>query len=93
MVFASPLAMWTKIDMIKYRCMMGDVPFNSVTDHLNMSGECLCGAFASEGELERLRFWYPDVAAEIDELMEEVRCVGLDRVGMLCSSCEMRSAV
>lgn len=75
MVFASPLAMWTKIDMVAYRGL-NDVPFNPVTDHLGMSGECLCGAFAKEGELERIRLWYPDVAAEIDALMEEVRQAG-----------------
>lgn len=76
MVFASPIAMWTKVDMVAYRGVMGDVPFNPVTDHLGMSGECLCGAFASPGELDRIRFWYPEVAAEIDELQEEVRAAG-----------------
>lgn len=76
MVFASPIAMWTKCDLVTYRAVMGDVPFNPVTDHLGMSGECLCGAFASDNELERIRFWYPDVAAEIDDLMKEVKAAG-----------------
>lgn len=75
-VFASPLAMWTKVDMVAYRGVVGDVPFNPVTDHLGMSGECLCGAFASAGELERIRCWYPDTAAEIDDIMLEAKCAG-----------------
>jgi hypothetical protein len=75
-IWASPLAMWTKEDMGVYRAISardGDpVPFNSVSDALGMSGECLCGAFAQEGELERIRLWFPDTAAEIDQLRQAV---------------------
>lgn len=107
MVFASPLAMWTKLDMNTYRLMFRDtddpVPVNEVSELLHMSGECLCGAFAKEGELEEIRFWFPEVAAEIDALQEEVRAAGFtepkcnwghrqgkptEKTGMLCTSCE-----
>jgi 3'-phosphoadenosine 5'-phosphosulfate sulfotransferase (PAPS reductase)/FAD synthetase len=105
-VWASPIAMWLKEDLVTYRAMMkqqGDpVPFNPVTDHLGMSGECLCGSFATDGELERIRFWYPDFAAEIDALSKEVATCWQEphcrwghgiggtsrRMGRLCSSCQ-----
>lgn len=105
-VWASPLAMWTKLDMNTYRLMHGDVPVNGVSEMLHMSGECLCGAFAKEGELEEIRFWFPEVAAEIEELEREVRAAGhvepfcrwghrsggkpAVKNGMLCSSCEFQ---
>jgi 3'-phosphoadenosine 5'-phosphosulfate sulfotransferase (PAPS reductase)/FAD synthetase len=76
MVFVSPLVNWTKEDLIVYRRMMGDVPRNQVSDTLHMSGECLCGAFAHAGELEEIRFWYPEVAAHIESLAEKVRAAG-----------------
>lgn len=100
-IWVSPLANWTRLDLNTYRQMF-DVLRNPVTDKLHMSGECLCGAFAKPGELEEIRFWYPEVAAEIDALAEEVRAAGVpeplcqwghgkgkpsNRVGMLCSSC------
>lgn len=106
MVFTSPLAMWTKLDMNQYRLMHLDtdpVPVNEVSDLLHMSGECLCGAFAKENELEEIRFWFPDMAAEIDAIQDEVRAAGFDgpkgtwghrvgkpseETGMLCTSCE-----
>jgi 3'-phosphoadenosine 5'-phosphosulfate sulfotransferase (PAPS reductase)/FAD synthetase len=43
-----------------------------VVDRIHKSGECLCGAFAQPGELEELRMWYPEVAAEIEALQAEV---------------------
>lgn len=105
-IWASPIAMWTKEDLVVYRAVAdrdGDpVPFNPVTDALGMSGECLCGAFAKEGELERIRAWYPDVAAEIDQLEADVRAAGhperfckwghgkgkpTEKTGAMCVSC------
>ena len=103
-IWASPLAMWTKLDMNTYRLMQGDVPVNPVSENLHMSGECLCGAYAKPDELEEVRFWYPGVADEIDMLMAEVRAAGHkapfdtwghgegkapERVGRLCSSCDL----
>jgi hypothetical protein len=72
-----------------------------------MSGECLCGAFAQEGELERIRLWYPDTAAEIDQLESDVRAAGhpepfcrwghgkgkpTEKTGKLCTSCDINQA-
>ena len=69
-VYASPLINWTDDDMATYRAT-NDVPHNPVTDHLHMSGECLCGAFAGPGEEELVRFFYPDAMAQIDALAQD----------------------
>lgn len=66
-VWTSPLMWWTNDHMAQYRQRF-DVPRNEVSDHLHMSGECLCGAFAKPGELEQIRFFYPDTAKRIDDL-------------------------
>ena len=74
-IWASPIALWTKLDLTTYRLMHDDVPLNEVTTKIHMSGECLCGAFAGPGELEEIRYWFPDVAAEIDALAAEALTV------------------
>lgn len=75
-IWASPLAMWTKLDLNTYRLMMGDVPVNPVAEKLHMSGECLCGAFAKPGELDELKFWQFPEADEIVSLQDEVKAAG-----------------
>lgn len=75
-VFASPLTHWTKEDLNTYRMMHPDIPRNRVSDLLHMSGECLCGSFAHRGELEEIRFWFPEVAAHIEAIEEKVRAAG-----------------
>lgn len=101
-IWASPLANWEKLDLNTYRQMFPDVPRNEVSDLLHMSGECLCGSFAKPGELEEIRYWFPDVAKEIDALEKEVAAAGhpeekckwghrkgvRSKVGMMCSGCE-----
>lgn len=101
-IWASPLANWEKLDLNTYRKMFPDVPRNEVSDLLHMSGECLCGAFAKPDELEEIRYWFPDVAEEIDALEKEVAAAGhpeekckwgyrkgaRSKVGMMCSGCE-----
>jgi hypothetical protein len=41
-----------------------------------MSGECLCGAYAREGELKRLEDHFPATAKVIADLEETVREIG-----------------
>lgn len=105
-IWCSPLAMWTKPDMNTYRLVYPDTPSNPVAEKLHMSGECLCGAFAHPGELEEIRYWFPEVAAEIDELEAKARARGIPEPfctwghgqgkpsgsGRLCSSCDARQA-
>lgn len=106
-IWASPIAMWTKLDMTTYRLMHAGsdpVPVNQVSELLHMSGECLCGAFAKPGELDMIRKFYPDTAAEIEALEREVKAAGHEepyctwghgmgrastKVGKLCTSCEL----
>lgn len=102
-IWASPLAMWTKLDLNTYRQLHPAVPQNPVSALLHMSGECLCGAFAHPGELDEIGTFFPEVRAHIEALEAEVRAAGhpepicrwghgegrttSDPVGKLCSSC------
>lgn len=102
-VWVNPLVRWSNDLMATYRAVH-DLPVNEVTKHLHMSGECLCGAFASPGELEMIRFFYPAFAERIDQLEAEVAARGLpytkwgvkrpsrkrEKVSPLCSGCEFR---
>lgn len=71
-VWVSPIAEWTKLDLNTYR-LMREVPRNEVSDLIHMSGECLCGAFAKAGELEEIGDWFPLARTEIEELEELIR--------------------
>lgn len=72
MVWASPLAEWTKLDLNTYRLVCRDVPVNAVSDVLHMSGECLCGSFAKPGERDEIAAWYPEAWAPIAALEEKL---------------------
>lgn len=63
-VWVAPFIDYEKKDINAY-IQEHELPRNEVVDHLHMSGECLCGAFAKKGELEQLQFFYPETAAEI----------------------------
>lgn len=60
----SPLVDATGMDVRHYRSGLG-LEMNPVVDALEMSGECLCGAFADRGELKMLRLFYPDAYRRI----------------------------
>lgn len=75
-IWVSPLVLWTALDMNTYRDMYPDVPRNEVSDLIHMSGECLCGAFATDGELDEIAQWFPDVAADIRDLERRVKAAG-----------------
>jgi 3'-phosphoadenosine 5'-phosphosulfate sulfotransferase (PAPS reductase)/FAD synthetase len=68
--WVSPLRGWTNLDLVAYRLRFPDIPRNHVADEIDMSGECLCGAFAQPGELALLRSYPPasDVVRQIDDL-------------------------
>lgn len=83
-VWASPLLSWTKPDLNTYRRQHPDMPHNEITDLIHMSGECLCGAFAHERELEELADLgaHPDIQAavtEIKALEKEAEARGITR--------------
>ena len=117
-VWVSPLVHWTDAHMREYRaryrcqqdhdhalhrlCFDGALPLNEVTEHLHMSGECLCGAYAKPGELDEIEFFYPGVAARVRALEADAERAGIrycrwgqknggtdsaTPAGRLCSSC------
>jgi 3'-phosphoadenosine 5'-phosphosulfate sulfotransferase (PAPS reductase)/FAD synthetase len=75
-VWVAPLIHWTNLDLNTYRLTHPDVPRNRVSDLIHMSGECLCGAFAEENELDEIGMWFPAVKAEIEALEREVLASG-----------------
>jgi 3'-phosphoadenosine 5'-phosphosulfate sulfotransferase (PAPS reductase)/FAD synthetase len=85
-----------------------DLPLNPLKlSPIRMSGECFCGAFARPAEIELIRKYAPDVAAEIDRLTviaaeQKVHCVWgtrpdrrkgtvVAKTGPLCNSCDARA--
>lgn len=103
-IWLNPFFFFSKEDLAAYRARF-DVPHNEVSDHLHMSGECLCGAFAKPGELEEIRFFYPEVADYIEQIQELAKSVGNPRcqwgpapgesaadqgwTGPMCHSCDV----
>jgi 3'-phosphoadenosine 5'-phosphosulfate sulfotransferase (PAPS reductase)/FAD synthetase len=70
-VWVNPIYFWDNDKMKKYRADH-NLPQNPVAEHIHISGECLCGAFAKPGELEELRFFFPETAKRIENW--EKRC-------------------
>lgn len=67
-IWVSPMVPWTKLDLNTYRIMHPDVPTNTVTGLIHHSGECGCGSFAQESELEEWGDWFPEFRAEVERL-------------------------
>jgi 3'-phosphoadenosine 5'-phosphosulfate sulfotransferase (PAPS reductase)/FAD synthetase len=63
-VWVNPIYRWSNEEMAAYRAEH-NIPENPVSQHLHMSGECLCGSFARPGELDEIEFFFPDTAARI----------------------------
>lgn len=71
----APILEFTKADVNAY-IEAWSLPRNDVVDLLHMSGECLCGSFASPGERDEIRQWFPETDARIAEIEERVRAAG-----------------
>ena len=105
-VWIAPCHDWTSEEQIAYMDEH-DLPRNPVKVALGMSGECFCGAFASPGEIGRIRHHVPDVAEEIDRLAVIARECGTHsewgtrppedtglvaiESGPMCSACDRRA--
>lgn len=74
-VWVNPIFEWTAEDCEQYR-ERHDLPSNPVKEKLCMSGECLCGAFAREGELAEIKAVAPDVGEWIEQLEDRVADAG-----------------
>ncbi len=98
-VWIAPLIDFTDDDKNAYMAFYG-LRRNPVVDALGMSGECLCGAFASPEELAMIEASpYPAVAQEIRCLMRDAKEAGVhDKWGerpppkikqSLCGQCQL----
>lgn len=74
-IWVNPLLHATKDDCLDLM-EFGNLPRNPASQTIHMSGECLCGAMNSPGELAEIRFWFPDTAAQIDRISEQVIAAG-----------------
>jgi len=72
----SPMVNWTKADLNTYRLRWArhgePLPRNKASDLIHMSGECLCGSFASPGEREEIAYWFPGPFEQIADLEAEL---------------------
>lgn len=103
-LWVAPFLDWTMADLALWRDEH-DIPHNDVADLLHYSGECLCGANATDGELELIARFYPEVAREIFRLGSLADRLGIERsrwgehwrepaaaTGPACGECQMRLA-
>jgi 3'-phosphoadenosine 5'-phosphosulfate sulfotransferase (PAPS reductase)/FAD synthetase len=75
-VWVAPILNWSTEDKNDY--IDGQrLPRNPVVDQLCMSGECLCGSFAKEGEIVEIEAAFPEAAAEIAAIEAEARAAGV----------------
>lgn len=74
-VWIAPMFSYSKIDLANYRKEF-NLEQSPVVEKFGMSGECLCGAFAHEGEIGEIETHFPDVAEEIHNLEAKVRACG-----------------
>lgn len=68
---------WAGATWIHHRINNSGLPRNPVAEELGMSGECLCGAFASPGELAIVKRVCPETGARIERLQEQARFAGV----------------
>jgi len=74
-VWVNPLLRRSKSDCLDLM-ELGSMPRNPASMTCHMSGECLCGAMNSPGELAEIRFWFPETARRLDEIAAQVREAG-----------------
>jgi hypothetical protein len=68
---------WSGATWIHHRINNSGIARNPVAEELGMSGECLCGAFASPGELAIVKRVCPQTGARIERLQEQARFAGV----------------
>lgn len=74
-IWVNPLFYATKADCLDL-IELGGLPRNPANQLIHMSGECLCGSMNSPGELDEIRFWFPDTAEYIDQITAQVYAAG-----------------
>ena len=75
--FGAPFFTKTTEEVYEYLLKNG-LKKTPVHDILGMSGECMCGAFASYGERERIKLLDPQLMAHIEYLEDQIQLHGTD---------------
>jgi 3'-phosphoadenosine 5'-phosphosulfate sulfotransferase (PAPS reductase)/FAD synthetase len=81
---SSPVGMWERVPIVapiydwttdETWAFFRDRGFERAPGYstLQISGDCLCGAFAREGECDAVKFHYPEVGARFDALSAQMR--------------------
>lgn len=73
--WCNPIMNWDDDDKEEYLESRGVSP-SPVAKLIGFSGECLCGAYAEKGELDRIKEHFPDTAKEITDLQELLNYIG-----------------
>lgn len=74
-LWTAPIFTWSKADCERYRRYY-NLPNNPVSDILGYSAECLCGAFAKDGEIALIDKHFPCEGLEIHLLEQEAKKAG-----------------
>jgi len=71
-VWCNPIFYWTEKDCARYM-EENNIAHNPVKDKIGISGECLCGAWATKEEYDKIKEFYPATAAVIDKLSDQAK--------------------
>jgi len=74
-IWIAQLFSFNALDFADYKRKYS-LPTNPVKKTLGFSGECLCGAFAQPGELERIDKFHPETGQKIHILQDKARIAG-----------------
>jgi len=77
MWFVSPL-FYKSNDWVMRYFIENDIKRSPVYNTLHISGDCLCGCFAREEELELLKMFHPEVYNKIKKLEQKLKTCGSD---------------
>lgn len=72
-IWVNPIIKWIEDDCENY---LERFDTNPVCEILGMSGECLCGAFASRGEFQKISEFYPAVFNQIKQIEVKAKAKG-----------------
>jgi 3'-phosphoadenosine 5'-phosphosulfate sulfotransferase (PAPS reductase)/FAD synthetase len=66
-IWCNPIFFWSEADCRNYM-VANSIPLNPVKQTIGISGECLCGAFASKSEFDLIKQFYPATAEMLEDL-------------------------
>lgn len=82
--FCCPLYFKSNDWVMKY-WIEADIKRSPVYETLHISGDCLCGCFAKEDELELLKMFHPEVYEEIKRIEKLIPSKGTDAAKKWCT--------